>query len=139
MGMITIPCAEPQACSDCDGPYDVSEVAKKYSLEVKDPIEVRDTKQVITAAKDIFTGVGKLQGYQYHIEMDESVCPVVDPHEKSNVPEKLKPELRKKLNQMEEDGIIKRQPKATRWVSSVLVTPKKNGDIQICLNPKPLN
>ncbi len=101
MGMITMPCAEPRACSDCDGPYDVSEAVKKYSLEVKDPIEVRDTKQVITAAKDIFTWVGKLQGYQYHIEMDESVCPVVDLHEKSNVPEKLKPLLRKKLNQME--------------------------------------
>jgi len=144
MGMIIIPCEQDLGCTDCQGDYDVNEISgqdgkKKYKLEVRNPIEVHDTKQVIAAAKDIFTGVGKLKGYKYHIEMDETVCPVVDPREKSSVPEKLKPLLKEKLDKMEEDGIIRKQPNATRWVSSVLVTPKKNGDLRICLNPKPLN
>lgn len=33
--------------------------------------------------------------------------------------------------------IIKKQEDATAWVSNVLCTP--NGDIRVCLNPKPLN
>ena len=35
--------------------------------------------------------------------------------------------------------IIKKKEEATLWVSNVLRTPKPNGDIRICLNPKPLN
>ena len=35
--------------------------------------------------------------------------------------------------------VIKKQEEATPWVSNVLCTPKPNGEIRICLNPKPLN
>ena len=94
MKIIKVMCEEEKDCKDCHGPYDVSEVrdsteeekevtpapdqdsAKpKYSLEVRKPIEIKDTAQVIKDANDVFEGIGKLKGYQYQIEIDDQVQP----------------------------------------------------------------
>lgn len=146
---------EETDCKDCHGPYDVSEVkdgtvgekevspapdqdsAKpKYSLKVKKPIEIQDTTQVIKDANDVFEDVGKLKGDQYRIEIDEKVQPVVS--RRYSVPPPMQEPLKKNLDWMVGIDVIKRQKEATPWVSNVLSTPKPNGEIQICLNPKPL-
>ena len=80
---------------DCHGQYDVSEVKNgtkvgevtpapdhdstkpRYSLKVRKPIEIRGTVQVIKDANDVFEGIRKLKGYQYRIEVDDKVQPVV--------------------------------------------------------------
>ena len=96
MKIIKIMCEEETDCKDCHGPYDVSEVRDgteekrevtpasdqdpekpKYSLKVREPIEIRDTSQVLKDGSDVFEGVGKLKGYQYRIEIDKKVQPVV--------------------------------------------------------------
>ena len=144
--IIKIICEEETDCKDCHSPYDVSEVrdgteeekkvtpapdqdpAKpKYSLKVRKPIEIRDTSQVLKDASDVFEGVGKLTGYQYRIEIDEKVEPVAS--RRYSVPP----------DWMVSIGVVKKQEEATPWVSNVLCTPKPNGGIRICLNPKPLN
>ena len=85
----------------------------------------------------MFEGVGKLKGYQYQIEIDEKVLPVVS--RRYSVPPPMQEPLKKNLDWMVGIGVIKKQEEATPWVSNVLCTPKPNGDIRICLNPKPLN
>ena len=156
MKIIKIMCEEETDCKDCHGPYDVSEVrdgteeekevtpppdqdpAKpKYSLKVRKPIEIRDTTKVLKDASDVFEGVRKLNGYQYQIKINEKVQPVVS--RRYSVPPPMQEPLKKNLGWMVGIGVIKKQEEATPWVSNVLSTPKPNGDIRICLNPKPLN
>ena len=156
MKIIKIMCEEEKDCKDCHGPYDVSEVrdsaeeekeatpapgqdsAKpKYSLKVRKPIEIRDTAQVIKDASDVFEGIGKLKGYQYQIEIDDQVQPVVS--RRYSVPPPMQEPLKKNLDWMVDIDVIRKQEEATPWVSNVLCTPKPNGDIRICLNPKSLN
>lgn len=153
MKIIKIMCEEEKDCKDCHGPYDVSEVrdgteedkeataapdqdsAKpKYSLKVRKLIEIRDTAQVIKDANDVFEGIGKLKGYQYKIKIE--IQPVVS--RRYSVPPMQEP-LKKSLDWMVGIDVIKKQEEATPWVSNVLCTPKPNGDIRICLNPRPLN
>ena len=150
MNIIKVMCEEKD-CKDCHGPYDVSEVrdsteeekeesaedTPKYSLKVKNPIEIKNTAQVIKDADEVFEGIGKLKGYQYQIEIDDKVPPVVSP--RYSVPPPMQEPLKKNLDWMVEIDVIKKQQEATAWVSNVLCTPKPNGDIRICLNPKPLN
>ena len=107
------------------------------TLKVKKPIEIRDTTQVIKDANDVFEGIGKLKGYQYLIEIDDKVQPVVS--RRYSVPPPMQEPLKKNLDWMVDIDVIKKQEEATPWVSNVLCTPKPNGDIRICLNPKPLN
>ena len=68
----------------------------KYSLKVKKPIEIKDTTQVIKDANDVFEGVGKLKGYQYRIEIDEKVQPVVS--RRYSVPPPMQEPLKKNLD-----------------------------------------
>ena len=150
MNIIKIMCEEKD-CKDCHGPYDVSEVrdsteeqekesagdTPKYSLKVKKHIEIKNTAQVVKDAHEVFEGIGKLKGYQYQIEIDDKVPPVVSP--RFSVPLPMQEPLKTNLDWMVEIDVIKKQQEATPWVSNVLCTPKPNGDIRICLNPKPLN
>ena len=155
MRIIKIMCEKKKDCMDCHGPYDVSEVKNgtkerevspapdqdstkpRYSLKVRKPIEIRDTVQVIKDANDVFEGIGKLKGYQYRIEVDDKVQPVVS--HRYSVPPPMQEPLKKNLDWMVDIDVIKKQEEATPWVSNVLCTPKPSGDIRICLNPKPLN
>lgn len=133
-------CEEPGSCTDCHGDFDVSEIKDKetkFSLKVENPIPVTSKEQVIEDAKDVFSGIGKLKGFQYKIEIDSTVPPVVQPARR--VPEKVKSQLKQELDKMETDGIIQKQYKATPWVSSLVCAPKPNGKLRICLDPKPLN
>ena len=138
MKIIKIMCEEETDCKECHGPYDVSEVrdgteeerevtpasyqdpAKpKYSLKVRKPIEIRDTSQVLKDASDMFEGVGKLKGYQYQIEIEEKVLPVVS--RRYSVPPPMQEPLKKNLDWMVGIGVIKKQEEATPWVSKVSV------------------
>ena len=159
MRILKLLCDDPRSCNDCHGDFDISEVGRKqkgqqqqedkkkksaddrskkpYSLRVDNPIEITSTKQVIRDAPDVFSGVGKLKGYKYKIELDEKVPPVVAPPRR--VPEKVKTQLKEELDRMEAEGIIMKQHKANEWVSSLVCAPKPNGKLRICLDPKPLN
>ena len=142
MKIIKIMCEEEKDCKDCHGPYDVSEVrdsteeekeesaanTPKYSLKVKKPIEIKNTAQVIKDANEVFEGIGKLKGYQYQIEIDDKIPPVVSP--RYSVPPPMQEPLKKNLDWMVDIDVIKKQQEATPWVSNVLCTPKPNGDIR---------
>ena len=56
-----------------------------------------------------------------------------------SVPLSVLPKLKKELDQMESDGIIRPCPETTDWVHNIVVVSKKNGDIRICLDPRNLN
>jgi len=85
---------------------------------------------------DVFEGLGEMPG-QYHIELDESVTPVV--HAPRKVPLALQPRLKAALDDMEQKGVIKKCDAPTDWVSSLLIVEKKNGSLLLCLDPRDLN
>ena len=126
MKIIKIMCKEGTDCKDCHCAYDVSEVrdgtegekevtpvpdqdpAKpKYSLKVRKPIEIRDATQVLKDASDVFEGVGKLKGYQYQIEIDEKVQPVIS--RRYSVPPPMQEPVKKNLDWTVGIGVIKKQ------------------------------
>ena len=109
MKIINIMCEEETDCKDCHGPYDVSEVR-----------DVTEEEKEVTPAPD-----------------QDPAKPKLD--ENYSVPPPMQEPVKKNLNWMVGIGVIKKQGEATPWVSNVLCTPKPNGDIRICLNPKPLN
>ena len=85
----------------------------------------------------MFEGTGELKDYQYQIEIDDKIPPVVS--RRYNVPPPMQEPLKKNLDWMVDIDVITKQQEATPWVSNLLCTPKPSGDIRICLNPKPFN
>lgn len=47
--------------------------------------------------------------------------------------------MREELCRLEKLGIIKPVNTQTDWVSAFVVTPKRSGDIRLCIDTKPLN
>ena len=85
---------------------------------------------------DVFQGIGCFDG-EYHMTMDTSVRPVQ--HQPRRVPLPIQPKLKAKLQELVDQGILATVTEPTDWISSLVVTTKKSGDLRICIDPKDLN
>lgn len=85
---------------------------------------------------ELFSGLGCLPG-EYHIVYDKAVPPVICAPRK--VPLGLRDKLQDELNRMVELNVIRKVTHPTPWVNSLVIVAKKNGQLRICLDPRPLN
>ena len=93
-------------------------------------------QDVIKDYPDLFKGEGKLQG-QLHLELDETVQPVQLPPRR--VPLAVKDKLKAELERLAKLEILTKVEEPTDWISSLVVTTKRNGKVRLCIDPKPLN
>ena len=108
--------------------------APVYSVVNTSPLSLHQLiKQHLTI---LGKGVGRLEG-SYHIRLDETVAPAQ--HAPRKVQVKLREALRRTLVEMTQQGIIAPVRRPTQWISSMVIVPKKNGTMRICLDPQDLN
>ena len=81
-------------------------------------------------------GVGKLEG-KYHMKINSEMSPVQ--HAPQRVPVAVRARLKEELDRMTEQEIITPVTAPTPWVSSMVVVPKPDRKLRICLDPKELN
>jgi len=55
------------------------------------------------------------------------------------IPVALKSKVKEKLDNMVKDNINTPVTEPTDWVHPIVIPPKSNGDIRICMDPRPLN
>ena len=104
----------------------------------------KEVYQVTTEPKefqeyqDLFsdTAIGKLP-LTYKMKVDKEVAPVVKASRR--LPIAYMDDVKKELHRMEGLGVIKRAEEPTDWVTCMVATRKKNGDIRVCLDPRDLN
>ena len=121
------------SCSDSTPPS-----KPKCKPRTNQPAEEMKTvaAKIIDEYTDVFQGLGCLDG-DYHIKVDPSVPPVVYPARK--IPFAIKDKFKDELCRMEKIGAITKVTEPSEWVSSIVVTEKKNGNLRICLDPRALN
>ncbi len=86
---------------------------------------------------DCFEGFGKLKDFQLEIPVDPDVTPVISPLRR--VPYQLRDKLSKKLDELESMDIIEKVNKPSAWVSPVVVVPKGQNDIRLCIDMRLAN
>ena len=103
---------------------------------------LRRVSTVITAEEelardfpDLVKTTGTLPG-EYSIKIEENAQGVIHPVRR--LPAAIKPRAIEKLREMEEFGYITPVKEPTEWVSSMVVSCKKD-KIRICIDPKDLN
>ena len=100
-------------------------------------LSLKTNKQDIDSSyKDLFEGLGCMPD-TYSIKVDPSVKPVIHPPRK--VPISMKEKVKTELLRMESEGVIKKQTEPTDWVNSMVVVPKPNGKVRICIDLRDLN
>ena len=94
-------------------------------------------EQLASRFPNVFAdGIGKLDG-NCHIRIDPSIEPVQ--HAPRRVLVALRANLQATLNEMTEQDVLDPVTTPTPSISSMVVVPKKNGKLRICLDPKNLN
>ena len=73
----------------------------------------------------------------YHIQLNDSVKPVQHAPRRGQVA--LRGKIKESLEELYSSGVIEPVSRPTPWISSMLVIPKKNGNIRVRLDPKDLN
>lgn len=86
--------------------------------------------------KDVFTGTGSLEG-TLHLDVDETIVPVKLPVRKP--PLAIREKYQAELNRLQEAGILEPVDEPTDWVSAAVIATKSNGQMRVCIDPKPLN
>ena len=116
-------------------------VQKENILQVIEPV-AQDNYQELNMEKitasyhDVFQGLGCMEG-PLHLEVDKSVPPSIMPPPR--VPLTLKERLKEELTRLERVNVIEREEEPTDWVSSLVVTEKRNGKLRVCIDPQHLN
>jgi len=85
----------------------------------------------------LFKGLGKLEG-KYHIQLVDNVVPyAVNTPRRIALP--LLPKVKDKLEELEKQGVISKVDKPTDWCAPIVVVPKSNGDVRVCVDLTKLN
>ena len=85
----------------------------------------------------VFQGLGTL-GDEFTIKLKPGATPhaLYTPR---RVPLPLLPQVEAELKRMESMGVISRVDEPTPWCAGMVVVPKRNGKVRICVDLKPLN
>ena len=91
---------------------------------------------VVKHYMDVFDGLGRIPG-PYTIHTNPEIPPMVQPP--CRTPVALQQTVKTELKVMVNQAIIAPVTEPTKWVSSMVVVPKKNGKVRVCLDPRNLN
>ena len=86
-------------------------------------------QDIVNSYSDVFKGEVKFEG-QLHLELDESVQSVQLPL--GRVPLAIKDKLQAELERLSNMEIIAKVSDPIDWISSLVVTTKRNGKVRLC-------
>lgn len=116
------------------GEENISKVVSKQNF----PAESKSNVQLLTNKyKSVFEGEGLLKDYEHKIYVDQSVKPVIQ--RLRRYPLQLKDKINNELDRLEKLDFIEKANGPSKWVSNMVVVPKKDGNIRLCLDARAVN
>ena len=95
-----------------------------------------EKQRMVNQYAEVFSGIGEMK-QEYDIRTDPSVIPEHQPPRK--LPFAKLEKLKATLEDLKQKDIITDEPEHTPWVSNLVATEKKSGELRVCLDPRPLN
>ena len=86
---------------------------------------------------EVFKGLGKLNTKQIELHVDHTVTPVAQPHRR--VPFNLRRKVEQKIEELIDLDVIEPVEGPTPCVNPVVVVPKADGDIRLCIDMRRAN
>ena len=98
---------------------------------------VKSKEEILHDYKGIFEGVGKLTGYQVKLHVDPEVPAVAQPVRRTLF--SLREKVKEKIEELVGMDIMEPVEGPTPWVSPVVVVPKQNDEIRLCVDMRRAN
>ena len=93
--------------------------------------------KLMTKFPTLFSGIGQLRNVSVQLHIDTSVKPIAQ--QPQRIPFHIRQKVEDEIQNLAEKGIIEKVDGPTPWVSPLVVTPKKNGDVRICVDMRMAN
>ena len=99
--------------------------------------KVTNASNIMQQYPTLFSGLGKLEG-EYHISLKEDAKPFALTVPRK-VPLPLLSETKKEIDRMLELGVIRPVQEPTEWCAPIVIVPKPNGKVRLCVDLTKLN
>ena len=115
--------------------------AQTTAVQIQGPKLITSKEMILQEYPDVFLGIGKFLGADYHIQIDSSI----PPKQTScwPIPIHLKEVFQQEINKMLQAGVIVPVHEAILWINSFVLVERKdklwNLKLCICLDPTNLN
>ena len=94
--------------------------------------------QVHSHFPELFTGLGRFLRAEFEIHLKDDAKPTAL-YTPRKIPFPLCEKVHQELQGMESLGVISKVEQPTEWCVGMVVIPKKDGNVRICVDLKPLN
>ena len=94
-------------------------------------------EKIVNEFPDVFKGIGRLKDRQVKLHTKESVEPVALPLR--HTPYNLRTKVEEKIDELLKADIIEPVEEASKWVNPIVIVPKSNGEIRLCLDMRRAN
>ncbi|CAB3981073.1 Hypothetical predicted protein [Paramuricea clavata] len=105
-------------------------------LHVGNSVSIQ-SEEISAKFPKVFEGVGKLEDFQQTIHVDPKIHPVAQAPRR--VPFHVRRKVEAKLDELQRLDIIEPLTGPTPWVSPLVVVPKPNGEVRICVDMRRVN
>ena len=93
--------------------------------------------KLMTKFPTLFSGIGQLKNVSVQLHIDTSVKPIAQ--QPRRIPFHIRQKVEDEIQSLAEKGVIEKVDGPTPWVSPLVVTPKKNGDVRIRVDMRMAN
>ena len=95
--------------------------------------EDKEKEDWINKLPEVFQGRGVIEGVKVKLQLKRDYVPVISPCRR--IPVSQEDAAKKELDRMLAEGIITKQNEPSEFVSYIVIVPKLNGKIRLCLDP----
>ena len=106
-----------------------TELGVLYILSDVNALE--ESEDILADYVDCFEGFGKLKNFQLKLPINSDIQPICQPLRR--IPSNLRDQLTKKLEELESLDVIEKVEGPSNWVSPVIIVPKSDNDIRLCV------
>lgn len=86
---------------------------------------------------ECFDGIGKLKDFQLKLHVNDDFQPVAQ--SMYRIPYSMRQRVSDKIDELENLDIVEKVTTPTEWVSPVIVVPKPDGDVRLCVDMRRAN
>ena len=110
---------------------------EKPVLKINSTTENASLDVLFDKYSNIFEGDGLLKGYTHKLHIDEKVIPVAQ--RLRRYPLNLRKQINEELHKLQEKDFIEPVNKPSKWISNLVIVPKKDGSVRACLDARAPN